>query len=112
MAEQIYTPQKIEELQMQLLALVSYVKRHDKQTLPRCVSFCETIIRNIDICRANGYVDIEELSALIRQDWNSAMEIHTGLPEYYIPNDVFAVQQSMNAAISAQIRAIERTMQG
>ncbi|WP_322459363.1 hypothetical protein, partial [Clostridium perfringens] len=103
----VFTTKQIETIQLNIIALLCYIKRHDEGALPRCFKFCEIIVKNIDICRNNGYSDIDELSEYIRQDWNSAMEIHTGLPEYYIPNCNFEIQKAINEAIKRQIMFIE-----
>ena len=60
------------------------------------------------MCRDNNYEDIDELSKLIKTDWKSALEPHTGLSNYYIPSSIFQIQKSMNAAISDQIFVITK----
>lgn len=107
MSKNVFTPKQIETIQLNIMALMCYIKRHDKGALPRCFEFCETIVKNIDICRNNGYSDIDELAEYIRQNWNSAIEIHTGLPEYYISNCNFEIQKAINEAIKIQMMFIE-----
>ncbi len=102
MSKFVYTPKQIEELQINLIALLYYIKNIDSNNLPICFHFCKIIINNIDICRQNNYQNIEELSILIQKDWKSAMEIHTGLMNYYIPNSVI-----VNQTISNQIKKID-----
>lgn len=103
-----YAPNQIEMIQLNMIALLDYIKRIDKNSLPRAFEFCEIIIKNIDICREDDYKDIDELSKLIREDWKCAMESHSGLPEYYIQNKIFRIQSSVNEAISKQIVVIDK----
>ena len=102
-----YVPEEVEQIQMALLALVCYAKRHDSRELPHCFQFCNRIVRNIDICRANQYEGLDELSELIQREWRCAMENHAGLPEYYIPNSDFKVQSSMAHAMGRQVSAVD-----
>ena len=106
MENHTFTPEEIERIQLNLMALLFYVKTHDKRNLPHCFRICERIIRNIDICRSECYSDIDELSRLIKEDWHASMEVHAGLPAYYIPNEAREVMISMNRAVSRQIADI------
>ena len=112
MKKNIYTAEQIEKIQLNMIALLYYIKKHSTSNLPRCFKFCETIIKNIDICRENKYEDINELSMLVREDWNSAMEVHTGLPEYYMPNNSFEIQKAMNIVIHEQILVVGKLIEG
>ena len=107
MKNQAFTPEQLETIQLKVMALLFYVKTHDNRTLPHCFSFCERIVRNIDISRDGCYAEIEELTQLIKEDWRSACHFRVGLLEYYIPNDELEIQKSMNTAISKQISEIE-----
>ena len=84
MQQLVYTPEELERIQMGVLALLCYAKRHDRRELPRCFLFCRTIVKNIDLCREGGHTpeDRAELSQCIREDWKCAMEARAGLPEY------------------------------
>ena len=91
----VYTPEELERIQMGLLALLCYAKRHDRRELPRCFLFCCTMVKNIDRCREGGHTpeDRAELSQCIREDWKCAMEARAGLPEYYLPDTRLEVQR-------------------
>lgn len=78
-----YTFDELEMIQKSAKNILSYALEYDKNTLPRCFEFIRVIINNIDICKDDEYKSANELSILIRQDWGSCMEIHTGLPEYH-----------------------------
>lgn len=52
--------------------------------------------------------DREELSQLIQEKWKCAMEVHAGLPEYYIPDPRLEVQAGMAHAIERQIAQADR----
>lgn len=112
MRKNIYTAKEIEKIQLNMIALLYYVKIHDKLNLPMCFQFCERIVKNIDICRDNKYENISELSMLIRSDWNSVMEPHVGLSNYYIPNSIFQIQKAMNTTIAEQILVLGRLIDG
>ena len=107
MTNRTFTPAEIETIQIKIMALLCYVKTHDRRTMPRCFQFCEKIIRNINACRDVCYAQIDELTALIKSDWRSACEIHAGLPAYYMPSDNAEIMTSMNRAIAAQISEID-----
>ena len=96
MQQMVYTPEELERIQMGVLALLCYAKRHDRRELPRCFLFCRTMVKNIDLCREGGHTpeDRAELSQCIREDWKCAMEAHAGLPEYYLPDARLEVQRS------------------
>ena len=51
MQQMVYTPEELERIQMGVLALLCYAKRHDRRELPRCFLFCRTMVKNIDLCR-------------------------------------------------------------
>ena len=106
--EDVYSPEELEQIQMALLGLLYYTRQHDQRELPRCFLFCRTMAKNIDICRETGYVNRAELSELLREDWRAAMERHSGLPEYYIPDDRVEVRISMARAIERQIDWVDR----
>ena len=108
MSNNAYTSQQIEKIQISLISLLDFVKKYDKTPLPRALQFCEIIVRNIDICRENEYADIVELSELIQQDWSSAMHVHTGLPEYYIDEDVYQARVSINNTLHEHILEIDK----
>ena len=108
MEKQIFTPEEIEFIQLNVIGLLFYVKMHDKRDLPHCFRRCEIIVKNIDICRSGCYSNIEKLTQLIKEDWCSASGAHTGLSEYYIPNEEFEIQKNMNSAISRKISVIEK----
>ena len=95
MQQMVYTPEELERIQMGVLALLCYAKRHDRRELPRCFLFCRTIVKNIDLCREGGHTpeDRAELSQWIREDWKCAMEARAGLPEYYLPDARLEVQR-------------------
>ena len=88
MQQMVYTPEELERIQMGVMALLCYAKRHDRRELPRCFLFCRTIVKNIDLCREGGHTpeNRAELSQCIREDWKCAMEAHAGLSEYYLPD--------------------------
>ena len=98
-----FSPEQLETIQLKVMGLLFYVKKHDSRTLPDCFRFCERIVRNIDICRIGCYVDIDELTQLIKEDWRMASHFRVGMPEYYIPNDEIKIRKSMNKALSIQI---------
>ena len=106
MAKQTFMPEEIETIQLNVIGLLFYVKMHDKRELPPCFRRCEIIIKNIDTCRNGCYSNIEELTQLIKEDWRSAFGAHTGMLEYYIPDEKFEVQKNMNSAISKKISVI------
>lgn len=106
-----FSVEELSKLYIMFNNFVKYVKENDKRKLPRCFDYCNTIIHNIEICKSNNWDDIEELSLYINQDWNSAMEIHTGLPEYYIPNEVFQIQKRTNKIIGNYIVEIGKIIE-
>lgn len=110
MGASIYTAEELEKLQLALFGLLCYARRHDRRELPPCFGACERIVRNIDLCRSGGYTELDraELSQLIREDWRSAMELHSGLPEYYIPEERMEIQRSMNHALHRQVEVVDR----
>ena len=55
MQQLVYTPEELERIQMGVLALLCYAKRHDRRELPRCFLFCRTMVKNIDRCREGGH---------------------------------------------------------
>lgn len=79
-----YSIEELECIRQQMEKFIFFVKEHNQKPLPRCFHFCNLIIKNIDISEANAWDGREELSEYISQDWKAAMEIHAGLPEYYI----------------------------
>ena len=107
MKNQMFTPDQLETIKLKVIALLSYVKKHDGMELPHCFRFCEKIVRNIDISRDAHYAESNELTALIKDDWRIAFRSRDGLLEYYIQNDEFEVQRNMNAVISKQISEID-----
>ena len=107
MKNQAFTPEQLETIQLNVIALLCYVKKHDGRELPHWFSHCERIVRNIDISRDAGYTERHELTELIKGDWRSACHFRAGLPDYYLPNDTVEVRTSMNRAISKQISKIE-----
>ena len=107
MKNQEFTPEQLEIIQLSMIALLSYVKKHDNRMLPNSFQFCERIVRNIDISRDGCYAESLELTELIRRDWRSACHFRVGLSDYYIPNDKPEIQTSMNRAISKQISIIK-----
>ena len=108
MKKQTFTPEQLETIQLNVIALLCYVKKHEGRTLPHCFGFCERIVRNIDISRDGCYAEREELTKLIKDNWRGACRFRAGLPEYYIPNDELEIRVSMNRAISKQISEIEK----
>ena len=112
MKAQTFTPEQLETIQLKIMALLVYVRTHDSRELPYCFRHCERIVKNINICRSGCYSGIEELTQLIREDWRSASHVRTGLGEYCIPNAEMAIQINMNTAISKQILAIEKQVNG
>ena len=110
MQQLVYTPEELERIQMGVLALLCYAKRHDWRELPRCFLFCRTMVKNIDRCREGGHTpeDRAELSQCIREDWKCAMEARAGLPEYYLPDTRLEVQRGMAQAIGWQIDTVDR----
>ena len=107
MKERTFTPEQLEIIQLNVMALLTYVKTHDSRVLPQCFRPCERIVKNINICRSSCYSEIEELTQLIREDWRIASHVRTGLSEYCIPNAEMAIQINMNTAISKHILVIE-----
>lgn len=110
MKKNYYTPQQIEKIQLNILALLYYVKMHDKSQLPGCFQSLERIVKNIDVCRNNNYDDIDELSNLISSDWKSAMIPRVGLCDYFIYDNNAEIRESMNTALCDQISVLNKLM--
>ena len=106
--EQAFTPEQLETIQIKLIALLCYVKKHDARPLPECFRFCERIVRNIDISRDACYAESDELTQLIKDHWRSACHFRVGLSDYCIPNDEMEIQVNMNRAIAKQVSEIEQ----
>ena len=107
MKNQAFTPEQLETIQLKVMALLVYVKTHDRKTLPYCFQVCERIVRNIDVSRSYCYGELMELTELIIEDWRIAFHSRVGLLDYCIPNDEPELQKSMNTAIHKQISDIE-----
>ena len=118
-SDDIYTPEQLEYIQFYILGLLSYMKRNLTGRYPHSFDFCKRIIRNIDMCRKGNYVGIDELTLLIRQDWESAMDSHGGknpdaLLEIYIcfRNDngenLDTVSKTVNQTIGMFISTLDR----
>lgn len=74
----IYTKDQIEQIEKAIFALWSYANQHKKKPLSRCYQFCETILKNIKICRDDNWQEIGELSKYIKEDWDEAEKLHMG----------------------------------
>ena len=107
MLNQVFTPEQLETIQLNVLALMCYAKKHDANTPPHWFRHCERIVGNIDISRDGGYAESSELTELIKSDWRSACHFRAGLPEYYIPNDEPEIRKSVNIAFHKQVASIE-----
>ena len=107
MENAVFSPEQLETIQLKIIALICYARKHDSRPLPNYFRTCERIVRNIDISRADRYAERHELTRLIKDDWRSACHFRAGLPEYYIPSDDLEIRKSMNTALSKQIAEIE-----
>lgn len=65
-------------------------------------------MKNIEICKNESYTDIECLSEYIKQDWKSAMLPHCGLKDYYIVDNDFEIQKSINSKINEYIDTLDK----
>ena len=106
--KKVYTCEELLCIQRQLENFIHFVKKYDSKPLPRCFHFCHLIIKNIGICEKNAWDGIEELSEYILQDWEAAMEIHTGLPEYYILGETNLETQKLNEEIQTYILNVDK----
>ena len=106
--KKVYTCEELLCIQHQLENFIHFVKKYDSKPLPRCFHFCHLIIKNIGICEKNAWDGIEELSEYILQDWEAAMEIHPGLPEYYILGETNLETQKLNEEIQNHILNVDK----
>ncbi len=106
-----YPTEQLEAIKMHLLELVKFVQEQDKRDLPRCFEYCKLILKNIDICINSEYEGIEELTEVIQRDWKNVLENHSGLAEYYIPNENFVVQKSLNEQLAQLIWQVDEAVE-
>ena len=106
MKKKSYTQSQLIEIRSFVNRLISLAEENDNRKLPRCFDFCKTICKNITICEANGFTDADVLSDYITEDWNHAMELHCGLPEYYFENTDRDRQMELNDELSKLLAAI------
>lgn len=95
-------------LQAYVRQLITIAEQNDSRPIPHCFQFCRTIDHNITICIQNHYADIDILMEYIQADWKSAMNVHTGLPEYYIQDEKDNKQKRKNQKIEALIHKIDQ----
>lgn len=96
----VYTKQQILEMEKLLKIPMSFVNGNNKsRRMPRCYQFCETILKNIEICRVGNWNDIEELSKYIKCDWDEATSLHYGRYEY----DFYLHEYDLNGEINTKI---------
>lgn len=74
----VFSKTQIENIEKAVYTLWSYGEQHRKTKFSRCYQFCETILRNIRICRDYNWNDIEQLSKYIKEDWDEATKLHVG----------------------------------
>ena len=106
--KKVYSIVELECIRKHMEEFVEFAGKNDANTLPRCFHFCNLIIKNINICEKNDWDSIEELSEYVFDDWCSAMEIHAGLPEYYILGNTNSETQRINKEIEDYIMGLDK----
>ena len=99
----VYTPEELTEIEKVLTELLTHIHRHDPGPFPMCIRYCSIIKKNIEICRAEGWSDRDVLSEYIHDNWRCAMDLHAGLPDYYIANSDYNTKCCLNEPITRYI---------
>lgn len=73
-----YTKEQVEAIEKAITKLLKYANKYSAQPLDRCYQFCETILKNINICKDYKWEDIDALSQYIQEDWAEANKLHVG----------------------------------
>lgn len=102
----IYTRERLDLIHDVAAELILFAETNDPHALPRCFGFLRTIVNNIELCKRYDYSSAQELSPLIREDWNSACSAHNGLMEYYIWNEDYEKRKALNRPIKNYIECL------
>lgn len=105
-----YTIGEIKAIEKTVAKLLNYANKHKTQPLDRCYQFCETILKNISICREAKWEDIDVLSQYIYEDWAEANKLHLGQYSHSFFFDWIdsSIERSTNIKIDKLISKVDQ----
>jgi hypothetical protein len=87
--------------------LIMIIEREAGQ-LPRFYSCLNIMRRNLNICIESNFEDLDELIQLLKEDWASCWQVHTGLDGWYIYRKNYEERLKANEAVSKVKNNIEK----
>ncbi len=99
------------DLKVILQQLLCFIKENEKNSKkPYFYRFLETMFHNIQIWVDWNYTDTDELIKFIKEDWNKANEVHTGIPEYGIWCDDYEMRKNLNITFRNMVFEIDKIL--
>jgi len=98
------------ELRDSINELIMIIEREEKDQLPRFSSYLNIMRRNLDICIKSNFEDLDELIPLLKEDWTSFWQVHTGLGDWYIYRKNYEERLKANEMLRKKVNNIEKLM--
>lgn len=102
----VFTVEEVIKIKSIAKSIMEFTIENSTSKLPRCFSFLQRIIKNIEADERDEFTDIEALSKYIFDDYRMMFDAHCGIQEYYINVEDREKRMKANQRLGEMIKSL------